>query len=156
MRHNPGCGSWLAVALLCGCASDGWYMEVSPFYGTMDLGQRDIDAVQQGVAFTIGHNFGQKAHHQRMENLAVAHLANDRGNLSDLELHHLLDPQDETTSAESELDLSDFTDKPETLDDAAILLVWAGAICLLLITLKQIGILDRFLPNKKDSRQEEE
>lgn len=49
---------------------------------------------------------------------------------------------DAPEDAEMALDLGDITTKPETLNEAYILAIWIVAICLLLLTLKQVGILN--------------
>lgn len=131
----------LLLLLLTGCVGAPDYYEVTPFYGTMDLGQRDIDAVESGLMFTLGWTPGEAAYHDRMEDYALASLAAN----PNVDPEWLQAIQDD--APEEDLDLSDFTDKPETLDAAYIFVIWVGAICLLLFTLKQVGILNRFLPS---------
>jgi hypothetical protein len=63
--------------------------------------------------------------------------------------------QDDAPEAEADIELSDFTEKPETMDDAVIYLLWIVGLCVLLLTLKYVGLLNRFLPDKKKPKPED-
>lgn len=147
----------LACLLLVGCAAPSYY-EVTPYYGTLDLGQRDIDAVDVGVMFTVGWTIGQRAHQERMEDYALAGLAAnprvDREWLQDA-VNAAADDAAEEEAASSDIELSDFTDKPETLTDATIYAIWIAALCLLLLTLKQVGLLNRIFPSTSKPKDED-
>lgn len=139
-------------ALLLSCASDGWYMEVSPFYGTMDLGQRDIDAVQQGVAFTVGHNFGQKAHHERMEDYAVASLAANP-NVDREWLAATMQDEDAPVSEEHLTDL--LPPIPETTAEAWPLLIYGGFLLLCALAVGGLWYIRFPLPFVKQREKED-
>lgn len=63
------------LLLLAGCIGAPDYYELTPYYGTLDLGQRDIDAVDTGLMFTLGWSPKVASHNSRMEDFAMASLA---------------------------------------------------------------------------------
>ena len=111
--------------LLAGCAPT--YYGVKPFYGTLDLGQRDIDAVEQGVMFEVGWSPQTRTHQKRMEDYAVASLAAN----PNVDREWLQDMADEAAGDEGEEHLPFMPDIPENEDDRWNILAY-GAVGLML------------------------
>lgn len=110
----------LLPVLILGFGCMPHYYELTPYYGTLDLGTRDIDAIDQGVMFTIGWAPQQRAHETRMEDLAVAHLASDTG----LSTRVILDALQDSPEADDE-HIPFIPDVPETEEDRWNVLTYA-------------------------------
>ncbi len=174
--------SLIAAALLTACA--GWYAEISVIGGESEHDRpQGTSFTTAALVGTVGHNFGQKAYQtdilsamkraenraDRMEYLALES-ADREEHIEDLTEANLrlhapgasfasvwADVQDaaEEDGAEEDIDLSDFTEKPGTLIEASIFVLWIAGLCAILWTLKAVGLLNRILPNNKNRKDKE-
>lgn len=124
-RRLPASGCALLLAIVA-CAPT--YYAIKPYYGTLDLGTRDIDAIDQGVMLEIGWSPQQRAHEKRMEQYALASLAANPG-VDPLVLEALQDHVEDDGAGEDHIPFMPVM--PENEEDRSNLLTYAAAALML-------------------------